>query len=45
MSSKCMKDMTGQGLADTVDIRGRALYLVSVEVVREVQKKKTPLES
>lgn len=38
---KCMKDVPGQGLAGTVDIRGRALCLVSVEIVqREVQKEK-----
>lgn len=35
--------MSGQGLADIVDIRNRALYLVSVKVVREVQKKNIPV--
>lgn len=34
--------MTGQGLAEIVDIKGRALYLVSVKEVREAQKKSTP---
>lgn len=38
LSSKCMK----RGLADTVDNRERALYLDSVEVVREIQKKNNP---
>lgn len=42
LSFKFMKDMTGQGLAEIVDIKGRALYLVSVKEVREAQKKSTP---